>query len=96
MREHHVLLRLVLLVLLLYALANYTAARWELSRQQADTRQLEGRKQELLAQRQELEERLRAIDDPAQLRRLAWEKLRMVSPGERVFTFTEAAASDDP
>lgn len=93
MRDNPVMLRLVLLALLLYALVNFTAARWELRSQQADTRELELKQEELLAQRRELEERLRAVEDPALLRRLAWEKLRMVSPGERVFSFTVPEAS---
>lgn len=97
MRDDHTMLRLVLLALLIYALGSYVTARWELRRQQAETRELEGKKQVLLAQRQELEERLAALDDPELLRRLAWERLRMVAPGERVFTFGDPpAASDSP
>lgn len=93
MRDNRVMLRLVLLALLLYALGSYAGAHGELERLQANTRVLEGKKQELLEQREELEERLQALEDPTLLRRLAWERLRMVSPGERVFYFTDSAVS---
>lgn len=89
MRERHGLLRLLLFALLLYALGSFTAARWELQRQQVQTRELEGKIQTLLAEGRELDERLEAVEDAALLRRLAWERLRMVMPGERVFAFSD-------
>ena len=89
MRERDRILRVVIVALLLYALGSFTNARWELERQQAQTRALEAQRQQLLADRQALEQRLRQADDPAQMRRLAWEKLRMVLPEETVFAFTQ-------
>ena len=88
MRERDRIMRLVVLALLLYSLGNFVSARWELERQRADTQALEGRKQALLAERQELEGSLSASGDAEQMRRLAWERLRMVMPGETVFYFT--------
>lgn len=91
MRQNRVVLRLALIALLLYALGVLTAARWELRQQQATARELESKKQTLLAQSRELEGRMRAAEEPESLRRLAWERLRMLRPGEKVFFFT-----DDP
>ena len=89
MRERNLIMRLVILALMLYALGSFVSAGRELARQRADTRALEARRQELLAERRELEERIAAADDADTMRRLAWEKLRMVMPGETVFCFTE-------
>ena len=89
MRERNLIMRLVILALMLYALGSFVSARRELARQQADIRALEARKQELLAERQELESRIAAADDAEAMRRLAWERLRMVMPGETVFCFNE-------
>ncbi len=89
MREHNLIMRLVILALMLYALGSFVSAGRELARQRADTRALEARRQELLAEQQELEAQLAAAEDAGTMRRLAWEKLRMVMPGETVFCFTE-------
>ncbi|MDO4974022.1 MAG: hypothetical protein Q4E38_07425 [Eubacteriales bacterium] len=90
MRERNLIMRLVILALMLYALGSFVSAGRELARQRADTRALEIRRQELLAERRELEAQLTAADDAGAMRRLAWEKLRMVMPGETVFCFTES------
>jgi len=87
MWEKHRVMRLVILALLLYALGSFTAARRELARQRADTAALERRHESLLAEREELDRRLLSADDPKQMRRLAWERLRLVLPDETVFTF---------
>jgi cell division protein FtsB len=92
MWEKHRVMRLVILALLLYALVSFAAARQELERQRADTALLEQKRQGLLAEQEELKRRLQAADDPAQMRRLAWEKLRLVSPDETVFLFTQPNA----
>ena len=89
MRERNLIVRLVILALMLYALGRFVSAGRELARQQADTRALEARRQELLAERRELEAQIAAVGDPDAMRRLAWERLRMVMPGETVFCFTE-------
>ena len=90
MRERNLIVRLVILALMLYALGSFVSAGRELARQRADTRALEARRQELLAERQELEAQIAAADDDAVMRRLAWERLRMVMPGETVFCFTDS------
>ena len=90
MWEKHRVMRLVILALLLYALLSFAAARQELERQRADTALLEQKRQSL--EQEELKHRLQVADDPAQMRRLAWEKLRLVSPDETVFLFTQPNA----
>lgn len=90
MRERDMIVRVVAVALLLYALGSFTNARWELERQQTETQRLETLREDLLAQRRALEERLALADDPAQMRRLAWEKLRMVMPEETVFAFARS------
>ena len=95
MRDNQMVRRLVLAALLFYALGSFTAAQWELRQQQTETRDLEEKKQMLLAQSRELEARLTAVEYAGPLRRLAWEKLRMVSPGERIFLFTKPEGTSD-
>ena len=89
MRERDRILRAVALALLLYALGSYTGARWELARQQERTKLLEARRSALQSEERSLEERLRQAEDPEQMRRLAWERLRMVRPEETVFAFSQ-------
>ena len=90
MLERDMIVRVVAVALLLYALGSFTNARWELERQQTETQRLETLREDLLGQRRALEERLALADDPAQMRRLAWEKLRMVMPEETVFAFARS------
>lgn len=90
MRERNRILRVVVTALLLYALGSFAAARGELAQQRADNCALEEQRQVLLQQRQELEDRLALAEDPRAMRRLAWEKLRMVMPQETVFAFTQS------
>ena len=78
MRERNLIMRLVILALMLYALGSLVSAGRELARQQADTRALETRRQELLAERAELEAQIAAVGDAD------------VMPGETVFCFTES------
>ena len=87
MRKQNVIIRLVLLALLLYSLGNLAAARLELVRQREDTLALLEQEQALLAERAALEARLHSAGDPAFMRRLAWERLGMVAPGETVYFF---------
>ena len=89
MRERNLIMRLVVLAALLYSLTNLSTARRELLRQEAETRALRREKQTLLQERQELERRLDAVGDAEEMRRLAWERLHMVMPGETVFYFSD-------
>ncbi len=90
MRERNLIMRLVILALMLYSLGSFFSAGRELARQRADTRALEARRQERQAERQELGAQSAASDDADVMRRLAWERLRMVMPGETVFCFTKS------
>ena len=89
MRERNLIMRLVVLAALLYSLTNLSTARREMLRQEAETQALRREKQTLLLERQELERRLDAVGDAEEMRRLAWERLHMVMPGETVFYFSD-------
>ena len=89
MQERNLIMRLVVLAALLYSLTNLSTARRELLRQEAETQALRREKQTLLLERQELERRLDAVGDAEEMRRLAWERLHMVMPGETVFYFSD-------
>ena len=89
MRERNLIMRLVVLAALIYSLTNLSTARRELLRQEAETQALRREKQTLLLERQELERRLDAVGDAEEMRRLAWERLHMVMPGETVFYFSD-------
>lgn len=89
MRERNLIMRLVVLTALLYSLTNLSTARREMLRQEAETQALRREKQTLLLERQELERRLDAVGDAEEMRRLAWERLHMVMPGETVFYFSD-------
>ncbi len=89
MRERNLIMRLVVLAALLYSLTNLSTARRELLRQEVETQALRREKQTLLLERQELERRLDAVGDAEEMRRLAWERLHMVMPGETVFYFSD-------
>lgn len=89
MRERNLIMRLVVLAALLYSLTSLSTARRELLRQEAETQALRREKQTLLLERQELERRLDAVGDAEEMRRLAWERLHMVMPGETVFYFSD-------
>ncbi|MBR1455865.1 MAG: septum formation initiator family protein [Oscillospiraceae bacterium] len=89
MRDRTVIVRIVALALLLYALASLAAVRRELAAMEETRERMEG---ELAALRQEqalLDGALAACGEEASLRRLAWERLGMVMPGETVFYFTD-------
>jgi len=89
MRERNLIMRLVVLAALLYSLTSLSTARRELLRQEAETQALRREKQTLLLERQELERRLDAVGNAEEMRRLAWERLHMVMPGETVFYFSD-------
>ncbi len=83
------ILRAVLIALLLYSISCLAREYRLLGRTNALAQELAARQETLLAQKQELTERLERPLTDAELRRLAWERLGMVSPGEKVFYFTD-------
>lgn len=89
MRHRDQILRAVLIALLLYSMACLAREYRLLCRTEALAGELALRQEALLAQKQELAERLERPLTEAELRRLAWERLGMVAPGEKVFYFTD-------
>ena len=87
MQNRKNLLRIVALVLLLYALFNLLSVRRELHAAEVRRAALEAELSRLRQERQALDERLAAYGSDEELRRLAWERLGMLAPGEVVFYF---------
>ena len=83
------ILRAVLIALLLYSMSCLVREYRLLGRTEALTQELAARQETLLTQKRELAERLERPLTEAELRRLAWERLGMVAPGEKVFYFTD-------
>ena len=87
MNSRKTIVRIVAVALLLYSLASLFTVRRELAAMKGLRQKLETQLEALRQERQELEEKLAAYGEEAEMRRLAWERLGMVSPGETVFYF---------
>ena len=89
MKTRNRILRAVAIALLLYSLGNLAREYRLLCRTEKLAQALEAEQELLAARRQELSESLQDPPDERALRRLAWERLGMVAPGERIFYFTQ-------
>lgn len=87
MHNRKVLLRIVCVALLLYALLNLLGVRHALAAAQRRREALQAELAALCEQQQLLEERMSAYGQDEEMRRLAWERLGMVAPGETVYIF---------
>ena len=87
MNDRKLILRVVVLALLLYAFCCLTREYRILQRTEALVESLTADRERLAAEQQILREKLEQQPDPEEMRRLAWERLGMVMPGERVFYF---------
>lgn len=88
MHNKNVILRIVIVALLCYTLSNFIAARECLHETELAAQSL---RQELVLLRQEneqLQTQLERLNDEDKLRALAWQRLGMVMPDEKVFYFT--------
>lgn len=87
MQNRKAIMRLVAVGLLLYAMVSLLA----INRQLADTQRLRDtlarQAEELRREQESLEEKLAAYGQDAEMRRLAWQRLGMVMPGETVYYF---------
>lgn len=81
------MMRILLTALLLYALASFGAARSRLDRAEELCRALQTERDALAAETELLRERLEAGPSDEEMRRLAWERLGMLLPEEKVFCF---------
>jgi cell division protein FtsB len=90
------ILRAAVVALLLYAMGCLAGQYRLLCRTEALAAELAQRHEELAARRQELTQLLEKPPDEREMRRLAWERLGMVAPGEKVFYFplTESDRED--
>ncbi len=83
------ILRAVVAALLVYAIVALAGQYRLLCRTETLTRELSRRHEELSARREELTQLLDRPPDEREMRRLAWERLGMVAPGEKVFYFAQ-------
>ena len=92
MQNRKILLRIVALALLIYALLSLLGVQRQLRSAEARREALLAELARLRQEQAELDARLAAYGSEEELRRLAWERLGMVAPGEVVYYFTDAAA----
>ncbi len=95
MTHVRILLRAAVLALLLYSLLSLSREYRLLCKTQALAESLAVRQEALAAQKLALTQRLEQPPEEAELRRLAWERLGMLAPGEKVFLFAEATDETD-
>ena len=88
MHNRNVILRSVIVALLCYTLANFVAARQRLHDTELAADELRQELSYLREENDRLQAQLASLDDEDELRRLAWQRLGMVMPDERVFYFT--------
>ena len=88
--QKNIILRFVVVALMLYALISLTSVRMDLLRTERMAAELEARQAQLLAENRRLTEQLSNTRDPEEMRRLAWTRLGLVLPGDKVFYFVEA------
>ena len=89
MRNRTVIMRFVVLCLLLYALTSLVSGYRSLSRTEQSARELTAEAERLEAEQAELTQKLSQENWDEEMRRLAWERLGMVMPGEKIFYFTQ-------
>lgn len=87
--QKNVILRIVVVALMLYALAALGSVRRDLLRTERLAEALEEQRLSLAEENQALTEKLDRGWTPEEMRRLAWERLGLVQPGDRLFYFTE-------
>ena len=83
------ILRVAVLALLLYAMVSLAREYRLLYRTEQRTEALAARQKVLAEQNRALTEQLEQPPDRQEMRRLAWERLGMVAPGEKIFIFTQ-------
>ncbi len=88
-------LRAAVLALLLYSLLSLSREYRLLCRTEAMAEALASAHEALTQEQLALTEYLEQPPDEASLRRLAWERLGMLAPGEKVFIFLDSAEEAD-
>lgn len=88
MHNRNVILRIVIVALLCYTLSSFVAARERLHETELAAKILSQELAELQTENELLQARLSRLDDEDELRAMAWQRLGMVMPDEKVFYFT--------
>ncbi len=88
MHNKNVILRIVIVVLLCYTLSSFIAARQRLRETELAVQSARQELTELEQENARLKKQIAGLDDEDELRRLAWQRLGMVMPDEKVFYFT--------
>lgn len=89
--QKNILLRIALVALMLYALLCLVSVREDLRRTEDLAQELRARVEQLDAENRDLRAKLSAGYSPEELRRLAWERLGLVLPGDKIFYFSFTA-----
>ena len=92
MRDRDRFLRAAVIALLLYAMGCLAKEYRLLCLAEARTEQLAAERERLAAEQALLEQRLERPPDGRELRALAWERLGMAAPGEKIFYFVQRGA----
>lgn len=87
-------MRIVVVALMLYALVSFGSVRGDLRRTEELAAELEQRQAQLQAENEALREKLINGRSDEEMRRLAWERLGLVGPGDKVFYFTHTEPAD--
>lgn len=85
--QKNIIIRIVLVVLMLYALSSFAAARGDLRRTESLTEEFRAEYVRLCAENAELQEKLAEGRSDEEMRRLAWERLGLVMPEDKIFYF---------
>ncbi len=89
MHNRRGMIRILAVALLLYALASLLTVGRRLTEAQAYRDGLAQELAQLGREQEALEAQMAAYGDAEEMRRLAWERLGMVMPGETVYIFTD-------
>ena len=88
--QKNIILRFVVVALMLYALVSLASVRLDLRRTEQLAAALQEQQAQLAAENRSLTEKLSKARDPEEMRRLAWSRLGLVQPGDKLFYFVQA------
>lgn len=90
--QRNIIMRIVVMALMLYALVSLATVRGDLRRTESLAEALEVEHAQLLTENTWLTQRLSTERSPEEMRLLAWERLGLVLPGDKVFHFVGGEA----
>ena len=85
----NIILRIVVVALMLYSLLSLASVRGDLRRTERLADTLGQEYDQLLEENIWLTERLSSARSPEEMRELAWQRLGLVMPGDKVFYFAQ-------